>query len=92
VGVDPSNFDKLVGIQDPEPSVVKLEDTVAAQVAQHPVDVNAGQTRRIADMLLSQRKLHLLDPMAWPSHSASDEELEKEVGDTLARRMTPDAR
>jgi hypothetical protein len=54
--------------------------------------VNAGQTRRIPDMFLSQRKLHLLDPMAWPSHSASDEELENEVGDTLARRMTPDAR
>jgi hypothetical protein len=30
VGVDPSNFDKLVGIEDPEPSIVKLEDTVAA--------------------------------------------------------------
>jgi hypothetical protein len=30
VGVDPSNFNKLVGIEDPEPSVVKLEDTVAA--------------------------------------------------------------
>ena len=52
VRIDSSNVDELVGIQDPEPSVVELQDTVAAQVAQHSIDVNAGQARRVADMLL----------------------------------------
>jgi hypothetical protein len=90
--IDPSNIDEPVRIQDPQPPVMELEDAVSPEVAKHPVDVNARETGRIPDVLLSQGKMHLLDVMTRPSHSVSDEKLEEQMSHALARGVPADAR
>lgn len=50
--VDPSNIDKLVGIQDAKAPVVEFKNTVRPQFAKDAIDVNTGETRRIPDVLL----------------------------------------
>jgi hypothetical protein len=52
VRLDSGHIDELVGIKDPQTPIVKLEDAILAQIAEHAIDVDAGEAGRIADMLL----------------------------------------
>jgi hypothetical protein len=92
VRIDASNIDKPVWVQDPQPSVVELDNAIATKVAKHSIDMNACQTRRIPDVLLSQGKIHLLDTLTRPSHSGSNKEFKKQVGYALACGVTADTR
>jgi len=59
VRIDRGNINESVWVEDHELPVMELNDPLVSQIAQYPVDVNAGETGGIADMLLRQRQLHL---------------------------------
>jgi hypothetical protein len=89
--IDARDIHQLVGVEDAEAPVAECEDAVRLEIAQHPVDVDPGQARRVSDILLRQRQMHLLDPVAGPLQPIADEQLEDEVSNALARRVPPDA-
>src|SRR3546814_14503088 len=43
------------------------------------------KSRRITDMLLGERQIHLLDAVAWPLRPAAHEQFQNQSGNALAR-------
>lgn len=91
MGIDLGNFDQPVGIKDPQPPVMEFQDALFAQVAQHSIDVDGGQSSRVTDMLLRQRQVHLIGAVARPLGSVADEQFEDQMCDALARGLPADA-
>lgn len=54
---------------------MKFQDAFLPKISKHTVDVNEGQPRGVADMLLSKRKVHFLDLVAWPLRTEADEQI-----------------
>lgn len=50
--VNPRNVDQFVRIEDPESSIMELNNTILSQISQHTVDMDGGQARRISDIFL----------------------------------------
>jgi hypothetical protein len=91
VRIDRGNINESVWVEDHELPVMELNDPLVSQIAQYPVDVNAGETGGIADMLLRQRQLHLFGPMPRPLGAIPNEQLQQQTGDTLTRGAPSDA-
>ncbi len=65
-------------------AIVELDYAVAPETIEHAIDVDEGQSRRITDVFLRQRKPHLLALAAGPLGPAPDEQFEDHAGDSLA--------
>jgi hypothetical protein len=52
LGVDLRDIDQLVRVKDAKSLVMEFDNAFGAQIAQDAVDVNEGQTGRVANMLL----------------------------------------
>ena len=61
------------------------------KAAKDRIDVDAGETRRVPDMLLRQRQMHFLHTMAWPLHAIPNEKLKQYTCDMFTCRATSDA-
>lgn len=92
VRINPCDVDQLVRIQNSEPSIVKFEDTLFAQILKHAIDVDASETSCVPNMLLSERKAHLFTAMTRPPHPRSHEQLKKQIRDAFLRRAPANSR
>src|SRR3546814_10347951 len=71
--------------------MMKLNDAFLAQRAQNAVHMDERKSRRITDMLLGERQIHLLDAVAWPLRPAAHEQFQNQAGNALARIAPADA-
>lgn len=70
---------------------MEIDNAIFPQISKHPVNRDKGETCRIVDMFLGERKMHLLDLAAGPLRAVTDEQFQQEMGYALTRRVTPDA-
>src|SRR3546814_3742584 len=82
---DAGYTDKTIRIENAQPAMMKLNDAFLAQRAQNAVHMDDRQSRRITDMLLGERQIHLLDAVAWPLRPAAHEQFQNQAGNALAR-------
>src|SRR3546814_5657435 len=87
--VDAGYTDKTIRIENAQPAMMKLNDAFLAQRAQNAVHMDERKSRRITDMLLGERQIHLLDAVAWPLRPAAHEQFQNQAGNALAR-IAPD--
>src|SRR3546814_20670818 len=71
--------------------MMKLNDAFLAQRAQNAVHMDERKSRRITDMLLGERQIHLLDAVAWPLRPAAHEQFQNQAANELARIAPADA-
>lgn len=75
--IDAGNIDQLVGVENPEAPIVKLDNPILKEAAENSVDVDPGETRRVPNMFLRHGQTHLLNTMAWPLHAVPNKELKQ---------------
>ena len=82
---------KLADVQDSQDTLGQISDSLLSQSPQNPTHMDRGQSGRIGDVLLTQRKWVLLiaDHVVG---SDTPRQLEKEVGDPLFCRTPPQNR
>src|SRR3546814_17376871 len=85
VGVGAGDTDKTIRIENAQPAMMKLNDAFLAQRAQNAVHMDERKSRRITDMRLGERKLHLLDAVAWPLSPAAHDHFQTQAGNAPAR-------
>jgi len=64
LGVDSGSIYQPVGVENLEPSIVKLDDSLVAKALQDPINMNPGEARCVAEMLLRQGQAHFFGTVA----------------------------
>src|SRR3546814_16950327 len=89
--VDAGYTDKTIRIENAQPAMMKLNDAFLAQRAQNAVHMDERKSRRITDMLLGERQIHLLDAVDWPFRPAAHDHFQHQGRIALAPISPPDA-
>jgi len=90
--VDAGSLNEPIGVHYRESTVVELCDGLFPELAQNPIDMDAGETGGISDMLLCQREMDGLCRQARISSAIAQKEFQKQARNALACGPPAEAR